>query len=179
VLSLPVSTFAPLHCLPTPRPYLSPILHTPANQSPALALLYSVLCNLSCHAPTYFGINLCTFAQAVGRFAPLHCLPTPRPYLSPILHTPANQSPALALLYSVLDSALYPLISIHLVPSRPSAAFTFPPLHRSSAPIYTFALPLLLSVFTFLLAADVLPPTRAPAHPSSGHKSMAREWPLT
>ena len=32
--------------------------------------------------------HLSTFAQAVGRLAPLHCLPTPRPYLPSVICTP-------------------------------------------------------------------------------------------
>ena len=84
------------------------------------------------HAPTYFGINLCTFAQAVGRFAPLHCLPTPRPYLSPILHTPANQSPALALLYSVLCN-----LSCHALPCFGHSFCTFAQELRSDLHLCT------------------------------------------
>ena len=55
------------------------------------------------HAPTYFGIHLSTFPQAVGRFAPLH--------------------------------GIFPL-----VPLSPRGLQPRSPLHRSSAPLCTFAL---------------------------------------
>jgi hypothetical protein len=92
-----------------------------ATPLPSLRTPHSVICPAT-PLPT-FVIHFSTFAQAFGRFAPLHCLPSP----PPTLHTLANQSPLFALPYSVLCNLYSDFNS------------PFHPLHRSSAPISTFA----------------------------------------
>ena len=49
----------------------------PYSSQPVPLISFSVLCTLSCPDPNCFGIHFFTFPQAVGRFAPLHCLPSP------------------------------------------------------------------------------------------------------